>query len=75
MRRVQSFVPIGSELEIQRLKRADQDVLEEPVKRQKIREALVEELVIQPLQVKYPIIDYEVYYEDQALNGIEELYN
>ncbi|GJS48338.1 hypothetical protein Tco_0598459 [Tanacetum coccineum] len=35
MRRVQSFVLIGSELEVQRLKRASQEVLEEPVKRQK----------------------------------------
>ncbi|GKA45205.1 hypothetical protein Tco_0738001 [Tanacetum coccineum] len=40
MRKVQYFVPIGSELEVQRLKRAGQEVLEEPVKRQKIGEAL-----------------------------------
>ncbi|GJV62500.1 putative ribonuclease H-like domain-containing protein [Tanacetum coccineum] len=33
MRKVQSFVPMGSELEVQRLKRAGQEVLEEPVKR------------------------------------------
>ncbi|GJX92429.1 hypothetical protein Tco_0345755 [Tanacetum coccineum] len=39
MSRVQSFVPMGSELEIQKLKRASQEVLEEPAKRQKIREA------------------------------------
>ncbi|GJT69740.1 hypothetical protein Tco_1029026 [Tanacetum coccineum] len=39
MRRVQSFVPMDSELELQRLKRASQDV-------------------------KYPIIDWEVYIED-----------
>ncbi|GJS77248.1 hypothetical protein Tco_0727129 [Tanacetum coccineum] len=39
MRRVQSFVPMGSELEIQKLKRACQEVLEEPAKRQKIVEA------------------------------------
>ncbi|GKB48845.1 hypothetical protein Tco_0899598, partial [Tanacetum coccineum] len=39
MRRVQSFVPMGSELEVQRLKRAGQEVLEKPVKRQKIGEA------------------------------------
>ncbi|GJZ84637.1 hypothetical protein Tco_0649976 [Tanacetum coccineum] len=89
MRGVQSFVPMGFELEVQRLKRAGQEVLEKPVKRQKIREAsgsgeeqstekekelseeelqkllvivLVKELVIQPLQVRYPIIDWEVYY-------------
>ncbi|GJT56147.1 hypothetical protein Tco_0991201 [Tanacetum coccineum] len=78
-------------LEVQRLKRAGQEVLEKPVRRQKIGQAsgsgeeqsaekenelskeelqkllvivLVEELVIQPLQVKYPIIDWEVYSED-----------
>ncbi|GJS00322.1 putative ribonuclease H-like domain-containing protein [Tanacetum coccineum] len=39
IRRVQSFVLMGSELEVQRLKRAGQKVLEEPVKRQNIREA------------------------------------
>ncbi|GJU74974.1 ribonuclease H-like domain-containing protein [Tanacetum coccineum] len=39
MRKVQSFVSMGSELEVQILKRAGQEVLEEPVKRQKIREA------------------------------------
>ncbi|GJW02990.1 hypothetical protein Tco_1561846 [Tanacetum coccineum] len=83
MRRVQSFVPMGSELDVQRLKRAGQEVLEKPVKRQKIREAsgsgeeqsaekekelseeelqkllvivLVEELVIQPLQVRDDLV-------------------
>ncbi|GKB56321.1 hypothetical protein Tco_0912507 [Tanacetum coccineum] len=39
MRRVQSFVPMGSELEIQKLKRAGQEVFEEPAKRNKIGEA------------------------------------
>ncbi|GJU54780.1 hypothetical protein Tco_1228494 [Tanacetum coccineum] len=39
MRKVQSFVPMRSELEVQRLKRADQEVLEEPIKRQNIGEA------------------------------------
>ncbi|GJU78584.1 reverse transcriptase domain-containing protein [Tanacetum coccineum] len=39
MRRVHSFVPMDSELEVQRLKRAGQEVLEEPAKRQKIGEA------------------------------------
>ncbi|GJR83709.1 hypothetical protein Tco_0154494 [Tanacetum coccineum] len=64
MRRVQSFVPMDSELEVQRLKRVGQEVLEEPVKRQKIGEALVEEVYVEALQVKYPIIDWEVYSED-----------
>ncbi|GJR97756.1 hypothetical protein Tco_0269930 [Tanacetum coccineum] len=39
MRRVQSFVPMDSELEDKRLKRAGQEGLEEPAKRQKIGEA------------------------------------
>ncbi|GJR24071.1 hypothetical protein Tco_0972598 [Tanacetum coccineum] len=39
MRRVQSFMPMDSELEDKRLKRAGQKGLEEPTKRQKIREA------------------------------------
>ncbi|GJY41911.1 hypothetical protein Tco_0429181 [Tanacetum coccineum] len=91
MRKVQSFVPMDSELEVQRLKRAGQEVLEESVKRQKIREASgsgeeqstekekelseeelqkflvvvpVEEVYIEALHVKYPIIDWEVYSED-----------
>ncbi|GKA92462.1 hypothetical protein Tco_0814387 [Tanacetum coccineum] len=90
MRKVQYFVPIGSELEVQRQKRAGQEVLEEPAKRQKIGEASgsgeesakkekelleeelhkllvivpVEEVYVEALQVKYPIIDWEVYSED-----------
>ncbi|GKE95904.1 hypothetical protein Tco_1580759 [Tanacetum coccineum] len=39
MRKVQSFMPMGSELEVQRLKRVGQEVLEEPVKIQKVGEA------------------------------------
>ncbi|GJY13383.1 putative ribonuclease H-like domain-containing protein [Tanacetum coccineum] len=35
----QSFVPMDSELEVQRLKRAGQNVVEEPAKRQRTREA------------------------------------
>ncbi|GKG46916.1 hypothetical protein Tco_0504113 [Tanacetum coccineum] len=75
---------MDSELEVQRLKRVGQEVLEKPVKRQKIGEALgsdeehsaekekelsqedlqqlmmivpVEEVYVEALQVKYPIID------------------
>ncbi|GKD47355.1 hypothetical protein Tco_1272000 [Tanacetum coccineum] len=40
MRKVQSFMPIDSELEVQRLKREGQDVVEEPTKRQRTGEAL-----------------------------------
>ncbi|GJV30480.1 hypothetical protein Tco_1386928 [Tanacetum coccineum] len=91
IRRVHSFVPMDSELEVQRLKRAGQEVLEEPSKRQKIGEAsgsgeeqsvkkekevseeelekllvivLVEEVYIEALQVKYPIIDWEIFTEE-----------
>ncbi|GJZ01935.1 putative reverse transcriptase domain-containing protein [Tanacetum coccineum] len=39
IRRVQSFVPMDSELGVQRLKRAGQEVFEETAKRQKIEEA------------------------------------
>ncbi|GKB69863.1 hypothetical protein Tco_0931275 [Tanacetum coccineum] len=39
MRRVQSFVPMDSKLEVQRLKGAGQEVFEETAKRQKIEEA------------------------------------
>ncbi|GJX97247.1 hypothetical protein Tco_0353045 [Tanacetum coccineum] len=37
--KVQSFVPMDSELEVQRLKRAGQDIVEEPAKRQRTGEA------------------------------------
>ncbi|GJS35289.1 hypothetical protein Tco_0533671 [Tanacetum coccineum] len=39
MRKVQSFVPMDSKLEVQRQKRAGQDVVEEPAKRQRTIEA------------------------------------
>ncbi|GKD43506.1 hypothetical protein Tco_1268151 [Tanacetum coccineum] len=91
MRRVQSFMPMDSELEVQRLKKAGQEVFEETAKRQKIKEASgsgeeqssekekelskeelqklmmivpVEEVYVEALHVKYPIIDWEVYIED-----------
>ncbi|GJU93984.1 hypothetical protein Tco_1318740 [Tanacetum coccineum] len=93
MRKVQSFVPMVSKLELQRLKRAGHDVVEEPTKRQRTGEAsgsvqeqtskelkveelsqeqlhqmmmviLVEEVYIEALQVKYPIIDWEIYFKD-----------
>ncbi|GKB30243.1 retrovirus-related pol polyprotein from transposon TNT 1-94, partial [Tanacetum coccineum] len=66
IRRVHSFVPMDSELEVQRLKRASQEVSEEHVKRQKIGEASssVEEVYVEALQVTYLIIDWEVYSKD-----------
>ncbi|GJZ00163.1 hypothetical protein Tco_0517592 [Tanacetum coccineum] len=99
---IDDFVPMDSELEVQRLKRAGQEVLEEPVKRQKIREAsgsgkeqsaekekelseeelqkllvvvLVEEVYVEALQVKYPIIDWEVYSEDTRRDDMVKLWD
>ncbi|GJU12131.1 hypothetical protein Tco_1134527 [Tanacetum coccineum] len=91
--KVQYFMPTDYELEVQRLKRTGQDVVEEPDKRQRTREASgsvqeqtgeepkaeelsqeqlhqimmvipVEEVYVEALQVKYPIIDWEIYSED-----------
>ncbi|GJZ90590.1 hypothetical protein Tco_0662517 [Tanacetum coccineum] len=70
MRKVQSFVPMDFELEVQRLKRAGQDFVEEPSKRQRTGEASgsvqeqTEEVYVEALQVKYLIIDWEIYSED-----------
>ncbi|GJV21799.1 hypothetical protein Tco_1370819 [Tanacetum coccineum] len=88
---IDDFVPMDSELEVQRLKIVGQEVLVKPVKRQKIGEASgsgedqsaekekelseeelqkllvvvpVEEVYVEALQVKYPIIDWDVYSED-----------
>ncbi|GJY49924.1 hypothetical protein Tco_0439880 [Tanacetum coccineum] len=44
MRKVQSFVPMDSELEVQRLKRAGQDVVEEPAKIQRTGKAFGDDL-------------------------------
>ncbi|GJZ48741.1 hypothetical protein Tco_0602573 [Tanacetum coccineum] len=57
------------------MSRAGQEVLEKPVKRQKIGEASVEELVIQPLQVRYPIIDWDVYSEDTRRGDLVKLWD
>ncbi|GJU63971.1 hypothetical protein Tco_1245806 [Tanacetum coccineum] len=90
---VHSFVPMDSEEEVQRLKRAGQDVEAEPAKRQRTEEVseLVQEqtnaepktdelsqewlnqmviivpdegINVEALQTKYPIIGWEVYFED-----------
>ncbi|GJZ61246.1 hypothetical protein Tco_0617383 [Tanacetum coccineum] len=68
---IQSFVPIDSKMEKGsekktegRLKRAGQDVVEEPAKRQKTTEAS-ESVQEQPSEEpKYPIIDWEVHSKD-----------
>ncbi|GKA49002.1 hypothetical protein Tco_0741960 [Tanacetum coccineum] len=71
MRKVQSFVPMDSELEVQRLKRAGEEQSAEKEKElseEELQKLLVvvpvEEVYIEALQVKYPIIDWEVYSED-----------
>ncbi|GJS64474.1 hypothetical protein Tco_0679038 [Tanacetum coccineum] len=46
---VHSFVPMDSEEEVQRLKRAGQDLMD---------------IIVEALQTKYPIIGWEVYSED-----------
>ncbi|GJV51146.1 reverse transcriptase domain-containing protein [Tanacetum coccineum] len=59
MRRVQSFVPMGEEQSTEKEKELSEEEL------QKLLMIVpVEELVIQPVQVKYPIINWEVYSED-----------
>ncbi|GJY95220.1 hypothetical protein Tco_0511581, partial [Tanacetum coccineum] len=69
---INDFVPMDSELEVQRLKRAGQEVLEEPVKRQKIREASGSG---EEQSVKYPIIDWEVYSEDTRRDDLFKLWD
>ncbi|GJZ11424.1 hypothetical protein Tco_0546183 [Tanacetum coccineum] len=62
MRRVQSFVPMDSELEDKRLKRAGQEVPEEGMN-------------VEALQTKYPIIDWEVYFEDTIKDDLVKLWS
>ncbi|GKD38074.1 hypothetical protein Tco_1258281 [Tanacetum coccineum] len=65
---IKDFIPMDSEeggkkaASSKKRPRAEPD--EENVKRQKLREASVEEVYVKALQVKYPIIDWEVYSED-----------
>ncbi|GKD90249.1 hypothetical protein Tco_1365756, partial [Tanacetum coccineum] len=99
---IDDFVPMDSELKVQRLKRAGQEVFEESVKRQKIGEASssgeeqsaekekelsekelhkllvvvpMEEVYVEALQVKYPIIDWEVYSEDTRRDDLVKLWD
>ncbi|GJT15867.1 putative ribonuclease H-like domain-containing protein [Tanacetum coccineum] len=71
MRKVQSFVPMGSELEVQRLKRAGQEVLEEPklVLDSPVEEVYVESLnggVMRVLGVQFKYLNHRLvgYSED-----------
>ncbi|GKC97009.1 hypothetical protein Tco_1162451, partial [Tanacetum coccineum] len=58
---INDFVTMDSELEVQRLKRA---VV-----------APVEEVYVEALHVKYPIIDWEVYSEDTRRNDMVKLWD
>ncbi|GJX14545.1 hypothetical protein Tco_0206303 [Tanacetum coccineum] len=72
MRKVQSFMPMGSELEVQRLKRTCQEVLEEA---KLLVIVPVEEVYVEALQVKYLIIDWEVYSEDTRRDDLVKLWD
>ncbi|GJW83367.1 hypothetical protein Tco_0156512 [Tanacetum coccineum] len=70
---IYSFVPMDSEKEVLRLKRAGQDVEAKPAKRQRTEEEQLNQMVIivqdegmnvEALQTKYPIIGWEVYSND-----------
>ncbi|GJX26916.1 hypothetical protein Tco_0233212 [Tanacetum coccineum] len=68
---IDDFVPMDSELEVQRLKRVGEEQSTEKEKElseEELQKLLVvvpvEEVYVEALQVKYPIIDWEVYSED-----------
>ncbi|GJV46296.1 hypothetical protein Tco_1430832 [Tanacetum coccineum] len=65
------FVPMDSDLEVQRLKRAGEEhsaEKEKELSKEELQKLLVvvpvEEVYVEALQVKYPIIDWEVYFEE-----------
>ncbi|GKC16302.1 hypothetical protein Tco_1013084 [Tanacetum coccineum] len=68
---IDDFVPMDSELEVQRLKRAgeaqstekEKELSEEELQKLLVV-VLVEEVYVEALHVKYPIIDWEVYFGD-----------
>nr|GEU79793.1 hypothetical protein [Tanacetum cinerariifolium] len=78
-KQVEDFIPMGSKKEAERLKRKGLDLEQEHVKKQKLsEEALeiekstegmqlvpVEDVYVQALQVKHPIIDWKVHAEGQ----------
>ncbi|GJZ58042.1 hypothetical protein Tco_0613536 [Tanacetum coccineum] len=71
MKRVQSFVPMDSELEIGEASGSGEEQSAEKEKELSEEElqkllvvVLVEEVYVEALQVKYPIIDWEVYTEE-----------
>ncbi|GJR33128.1 hypothetical protein Tco_1109360 [Tanacetum coccineum] len=81
---INDFLPMDSELEVQRLKSAgsceeqsakkEKELLEEEI--QKLLVVVpVEEVYVEALQVKYPIIDWEVYSEDTRRNDMVKLWD
>ncbi|GJY15815.1 hypothetical protein Tco_0386237 [Tanacetum coccineum] len=66
-KQMQDFVPMNSNLESKRVKRPGIQLVQESSKKLKIAKAPVpvEEVYIEALQVKRPIIDWEVYSEGQ----------
>nr|GFC84742.1 hypothetical protein [Tanacetum cinerariifolium] len=64
---VEDFILMGSKEEAERLKRKGFNLEKEKAKKQKISEELVpiEEVYVQALQVKHPIIDWKVHIEGQ----------
>nr|GFC02981.1 hypothetical protein [Tanacetum cinerariifolium] len=64
---VEDFIPMGSKEEAERLKRKGFNLEQEKAKKQKTSEELVptDEVYVQALQVKHPIIDWKVHIEGQ----------
>nr|GFA17720.1 hypothetical protein [Tanacetum cinerariifolium] len=64
---VEDFIPMGSKEEAERLKRKGFNLEQEKAKKQKTSEELIpiEEVYVQALQVKHPIIDWKVHIEGQ----------
>nr|GEV61308.1 hypothetical protein [Tanacetum cinerariifolium] len=64
---VEDFIPMVSKEEVERLKRKGFNLEQEKAKKQKTSEELVpiEEVYVQSLQVKHPIIDWKVHIEGQ----------
>nr|GEZ85231.1 ribonuclease H-like domain, reverse transcriptase, RNA-dependent DNA polymerase [Tanacetum cinerariifolium] len=64
---VEDFIPMGSKEEVERLKRKGFNLKQEKAKKQMTSEELVpiEEVYVQALQVKHPIIDLKVHIEDR----------
>ncbi|GJY15717.1 hypothetical protein Tco_0386139 [Tanacetum coccineum] len=65
MRRVQSFVPMDSELEDKRLKRADEEPKADELSQEQLQQLIIivpeEGMNVEALQTKYLITDWEVY--------------